>query len=353
MNSHNIQLPRQQGIYCRHDLMSAANLNRLGAIIKIIAREPGITLSKLVKKLNQQKIVVTERTVAKDILVLKNEMHLLPQKERLRSGYMLSDIFSLSNNEVDLVHDAMHTFGAKLSDEEASLMRDRLIAFIQESGMKKVPGRSISHRTIYKKTKDNQEIEKLLLAAIRQRLPVVYTYKTPRVGQPERFTGYPLLMLFHERGWYCIFKEQDKQRFHPRRMDRISECATLLQGLGNPLHEEDIREAQFLIGAGWGMSFPRSMQEYKDAEASPRIVARFDRTKAGYILEALERHPLGKVHPAKDGTGEVEFHIKLHKPDEFLFWVRSFGSKAWIVEPQSLREKERTEIGRMMRKYEQ
>jgi predicted DNA-binding transcriptional regulator YafY len=330
----------------------STNLHRLGAIIKIIANQPGITLSKLVKALAQQKIVVTERTVAKDILILKNEMDMLPKKDRLRSGYLLNEIFSLSESEIDLVLDAMHTFGAKLSDDEASTMRDRLIEYIQESGLKKTPGRSISHRTIYKKTKDQQEIEKLLLASIRQRLPVVYTYKTPRLAQSERCTGYPLLMLFHERGWYCILRDQDKQRYHPRRMDRISECAQLSQGLGNPSHEDDIREAQFLIGAGWGMSFPRSMQEFKEAEKGPRIVARFDRTKAGYILEAMERHPLGKVISAKDGTGEVEFHIKLGNPEEFLFWVRSFGSKAWIVEPESLKEKERTEIRRMMRKYE-
>ena len=241
-----------------------------------------------------------------------------------------------------------------MSDEEASLLRDRLLTFIQESGSgsKKVPGRTISHRTIYKKTKDHANIERLLLAAIRLRLPVVYTYKTPRLAQPERFTGYPILMLFHERGWYCIVKDQDAQRFHPRRMDRISECAQLSQGLSNQSHEEDIREVQFLISAGWGMSFPRSMQEYKETENKPKIVARFDRTKAGYILEAVERHPLAKVIPAKDGTGEVEFHIKLHNPNEFLFWIRSFGAQAWIVEPESLRQKERAEIARMMRKYE-
>ncbi len=330
----------------------STNLHRLGAIIKIIANQPGITLGKLVKALNGQGVDVTERTVAKDILILKNEMDMLPKKERLRSGYLLSDIFSLSDSEIDLVLDAMHTLGSKLSDDEATTMRDRLVEHIKETGGKKIPGRSISHRTIYKKTKDQQEIEKILLASIRQRVPVVYTYKTPRVAQPERCTGYPLLMLFHERGWYCIFKDQDMRKFHPRRMDRISECAKLSQGLVNNSHEEDIREAQFLIGAGWGMSFPRSMQEYKEAEKGPRIVARFDRTKAGYILEAMERHPLGKVVPAKDGTGEVEFHIKLSNPDEFLFWVRSFGSQAWIVEPRSLREKEKNEIRRMVRRYE-
>ncbi|MBA3858834.1 MAG: hypothetical protein C0507_18170 [Cyanobacteria bacterium PR.3.49] len=330
------------------------NLHRLGAIVKIIANQPGITLSGLVRALNHQKISVTERTIAKDILILKNELELLPNKERLRSGYSLSEIFSLSSQEIDLVLDAMHTFGAKLSDEEASQLRDRLLAFIQESGTnaKKVPGRTISHRTIYKKTKDHADIERLLLASIRLRLPVVYTYKTPRLAQAERFTGYPILMLFHERGWYCIVKDQDAQRFHPRRMDRISECAQLSQGLSNESHEEDIREVQFLISAGWGMSFPRSMQEYKETENKPKIVARFDRTKAGYILEAVERHPLAKVVPAKDGTGEVEFHIKLHNPNEFLFWIRSFGAQAWIVEPESLRQKERAEIARMMHKYE-
>jgi len=330
------------------------NLHRLGVIVKVIANQPGITLSGLVKALKKQKIDVTERTIAKDILILKNELGLLPNKERLRKGYALSEIFSLSAQEIDLVLDAMHTFGAKLSDEEASVMRERLLAFIHESGAsaKKVPGRSISHRTIYKKSQDHAAVERLLLQSIRLRLPVVFTYKTPRLEKAERLTGYPLLMLFHERGWYCIIKDQDEQRYHPRRLDRISDCAELSQVLANPSHEEDIREAQFLISAGWGMSFPRSMKEYKETENKPKIVARFDRTKAGYILEAVERHPLAKVVPARDGTGEVEFHIKLHNPDEFLFWIRSFGANAWIVEPQSLRQKERAEITRMMRNYE-
>ena len=92
---------------------------RLGTIIQLIGNNPGITLTKLHALLTAQAISVTERTVAKDILLLKQAYELLPDRERLRGGYYLQGIYSLAETEVALVLDAMHVFGVHLNDPEA------------------------------------------------------------------------------------------------------------------------------------------------------------------------------------------------------------------------------------------
>jgi len=78
---------------------------------------------------------------------------------------------------------------------------------------------------------------------------------------------------------------------------------------------------------------------------------RFDRAVAPYILESFNRHPRGTVSPAKDGTGDALFKIRLSNAQEFLHWVRSFGRHAWIVSPASVREQERVEISHMAQRY--
>ncbi|HEY9785543.1 MAG TPA: WYL domain-containing protein [Candidatus Obscuribacterales bacterium] len=328
---------------------------RLGAIIKLIANNPGITLNGLLKKLDQSGIKITERTLAKDILSLKHDFDLLPKRERLRHGYLLEDVCSLSETELHLVLDAMHVFGSRLSDPEAQAMMERLLQVVKvncRDGIgERTQSRTIGVRNIYRKSKDSEQIEQTLMTGIREHLPVSFTYHTPRVGKPEQLEGYPLFLIFHERGWYCIVRNLRKEEFSPRRIDRIKKCAILRDGDFNEEHAENVKEAQFLISCGWGMTFPRSRKELKDAEEKPEIVVRFDRTIAPYILESVERHPRGRIKSLPDGTGDVEFRIRLSNPMEFQFWVRSFGSKAWFVSPESLVESERTELRRLAKRY--
>jgi predicted DNA-binding transcriptional regulator YafY len=130
----------------------------------------------------------------------------------------------------------------------------------------------------------------------------------------------------------------------------VRSCSILAGGI-NHSHSEDYSEAEFLIGCGWGMSFPASRSELERCDLQEPIVVRFDRAVAPYILEAHDRHPRGVITTTRDGTGEVEFKIRLNHADEFLYWVRSFGSRAWIVSPASLRLKEKSEVKRMAQRY--
>jgi predicted DNA-binding transcriptional regulator YafY len=332
-----------------------ARESRLGSIIKIIANNPEITMTHLLAELYRQGTGISERTLAKDILALKNDFGLLEKSRRLAKGYVLQDICTLGEDETELVMDAMHVFGARLSNPQAQKMLLRLSALLAPSNRydkleRRSVRRTIQERNIYGKGKAVQEVESILLAAIRSRVPVALTYQTPRLGHAQKSEGYPLFMVFYERGWYCIVRDLEARTYYPRRLDRIRACKISARPASDS-HAEDIKEAQYLLSCGWGMTFPRSLKELQESDTKPEIVVRFAGSVAAYILEATDRHPRGKAKVCRDGTGEVEFRIKLADPGEFQFWVRSFGARAWFVAPGSLVDSERAELRRMAERY--
>ena len=336
----------------------ASKLERTAIIIKVIANAPGITMSRLHAELQARGISVSERTLAKDIDSLKKDYKLLPDKDRLRQGYYLKDIMALSGEDIEIVLDALHLLGTRLKDKEAEVLSLRLqtarsqnnfAAEATRAAPKRI--RTLSQRNILSAQK-SEAIQRQLNQAIRQTRPVTFTYKTPRLQASETVSGYPLLMVFHERGWYCIMRNLTTCTYSPRRIDRISDLKLIDGGKPNRDAQENIDEAGFLLSSGWGMSFPRNLREYHASDAEPYIVARFDASVAPYILEATDRHPRGKIKACRDGTGDVEFSIKLHDPRGFLDWVRSFGAKAKITAPKNLVEKEKAELKRLLLKYD-
>ncbi|MBL8084449.1 MAG: WYL domain-containing protein [Candidatus Obscuribacter sp.] len=336
----------------------ASKLERTAIIIKIIANAPGITMSRLHAELQARNISVSERTLAKDIDSLKKDYKLLPDKDRLRQGYYLKDVLTLSVEEAEVALDALHLLGTRLKDKQAETLAQRLQTDRNQNQFAPEPAqaaprrtRTLSQRNILSAQR-SEDIQRQLNQAIRQTRPVTFTYKTPRLKAAETVSGFPLLMVFHERGWYCIMRNLTTCTYSPRRIDRISDLKLIAGGKPNRDAQENIDEAGFLLSSGWGMSFPKNLREYHASDSEPYIVARFEATVAPYILEATERHPRGKVKACRDGTGDVEFSIKLHDPRGFLDWVRSFGAKARITAPKNLVEKEKAELKRLLLKYE-
>ncbi|MBX9694950.1 MAG: WYL domain-containing protein, partial [Cyanobacteria bacterium] len=177
------------------------------------------------------------------------------------------------------------------------------------------------------------------------------TYHTPRIGKDEQVVAFPLLMVFHERGWYCIMRDMNDANYRPRRLDRIKKCRLAQEAIVNASASDDLKEANYLLSCGWGMSFPLNTGELKTADNQPPIVVRFDRTMAPFIMEAVERHPRATISRVKDGTGSVDFSIRLCQPQEFIQWVRSFGGKAIILSPSNILEQEKAEIRRVLDRY--
>ena len=69
----------------------------------------------------------------------------------------------------------------------------------------------------------------------------------------------------------------------------------------------------------------------------------------GYIKEKIW-HESQQIHPQDDGS--IIFEADVAGTDEIRFWIMTWGSKAVVLEPKSLREEIRMEAERMAKRYE-
>jgi predicted DNA-binding transcriptional regulator YafY len=74
----------------------------------------------------------------------------------------------------------------------------------------------------------------------------------------------------------------------------------------------------------------------------------FSPDAAGYIREKIW-HDTQEIVPQKDGS--IIFEAEVAGTDEIRFWVMSWGSKAEVLEPESLREEIRKETEAVMSIY--
>jgi predicted DNA-binding transcriptional regulator YafY len=74
----------------------------------------------------------------------------------------------------------------------------------------------------------------------------------------------------------------------------------------------------------------------------------FSPDAAGYIKEKIW-HETQEIVPQKDGS--IVFEAEVAGTEEIKFWVMSWGSKAEVLEPQSLREEIRAEAEAAVERY--
>lgn len=335
---------------------NATQAQRIGAIIKIIAGMPGLKLSELERELGKAGMGVSRKTITKDVDFIKNELALLPNRPRLKKGYVLRDIITIGADEVGVVLDAVNAFSQNLQDPATERVARRLQELARQSTRPSAPTKTertgLRQRQIYELTKEQQHTDSLLMAAMERRLPVSVLYRSPW-GEQYAFVAYPVWKVFHERGWYYVNRRSDATAFYSWRLDRIIECKVLSSPV-NASHGDDLLTAKTLVAHGWGMSFPPTVESLTDVAQLTKIVVQFDSTVAPFIKEGRQRHPKCRITMSKDGSGAVEFSISLPKEchSEFRQWVRSWGAAARFIEPVSFVEAERTEIIRLAKLYQ-
>lgn len=323
--------------------MTDPQLNRIGTIIRVIANNPGITLTQLLNELPRFGVRISEKTLTKDIELLKREYGLLSPEPRLRSGYFLLGMQSIGTAELPTVVDSLWAFGFNLNDPTAWAICRRLGSTSRTIALRQ--------KNIYKTAKSQQDIDEKLSLAIKDHLCARIVLETPRLAKPAKFDVFPLFKVFYERGWYLISRSTDARAYFPSRVDRIKSCEIAKAVHPNSDHDKDIESAQFLINSGWGMDFPHTYEEHAEIDSQPEVVVRFDSTVAAFIREGAERHPRAKMSYAPDGSGHLDFRIKLKYYNEFKNWIRSWGAKAWFMEPQTFVDEERAELRRQIINY--
>ena len=79
-----------------------------------------------------------------------------------------------------------------------------------------------------------------------------------------------------------------------------------------------------------------------------KIKVWFDKEIAGYISEKVW-HSSQIIHEQRDGS--IIFEAEVSGTDEVKFWVMSWGSKALVLEPESLRKEIQSECSLTIGKY--
>ena len=74
----------------------------------------------------------------------------------------------------------------------------------------------------------------------------------------------------------------------------------------------------------------------------------FHQDVAGYIKEKIW-HESQQIHPQDDGS--IIFESEVAGTEEIKFWIMTWGAKAVVLEPSSLREEIRTEAEMMVNRY--
>jgi hypothetical protein len=323
--------------------MTDPHRTRIGTIIKVIANHPGITLGQLLRELPRYGVSISEKTLAEEIKLLKQDYGLLSPEPRLRSGYVLQGMHTIGTEELPTVIDSLWAFGFNLNDSTAWAISRKLGSSSRTLAFRQ--------KNIYRTAKSQDEIVDRIAIAIRDHLCLRIVLESPRLSKPTKFDVFPLFKVFYERGWYLVTRNLDKKAYFASRMDRIKSCEIQKTCSPNDAQDKDITDAHILMNSGWGMDFPHTFEEYHGIEFQPDVVVRFDASVASFIKEGAERHPKAKMAYAPDGSGHLDFRIRLRYYNEFRNWVRSWGSKAWFLEPQSFIDEERTELVRQAWNY--
>jgi predicted DNA-binding transcriptional regulator YafY len=80
-----------------------------------------------------------------------------------------------------------------------------------------------------------------------------------------------------------------------------------------------------------------------------RVKIRFSADIAGYIAEKIW-HETQNIEYQQDGS--ILFTAEVAGTDEIKFWILNWGSKAVVLEPQSLKDEISSEVTAMLKRYE-
>ncbi len=181
------------------------------------------------------------------------------------------------------------------------------------------------------------EIFESLTIAIEDGKSAHILYQSERATEPAFRDVYPLGLVSHKEWCYLIALDPQEDQIKHYKLDRIEEVETSNFPLRRP---EGFSLTQHLSST-FGI--------YKTDGELITIKVRFAPSVARYVQES-KRHESQKLTKQRDGSLLAEF--KLSSTEEFRGWVLSFGSKAVVLEPMSLRREIEDELKALMRIYD-
>jgi predicted DNA-binding transcriptional regulator YafY len=179
-----------------------------------------------------------------------------------------------------------------------------------------------------------REFLRLLGDAIINRRVVKIVYHTLSRRQTSRRQIEPYKLWYFDGTFYLIGHCRLKKEIRIFAVDRFREIVVLDKVFDIP--------AQFNIESLMRSSFGTFVGE------PVRVRVWFDPAAAGYVREKIW-HVSQKLHERRDGS--LVFEAEVAGTQEIKLWVMRFGSKARVLEPESLRVEIRMEAAEMLASY--
>jgi predicted DNA-binding transcriptional regulator YafY len=175
-----------------------------------------------------------------------------------------------------------------------------------------------------------------LFQAVADLRPLTCKYQRQKDGKDERVTIHPYAMVLYKEAIYCVGLHVQKNDVRTFLLDRMrdTECATRERfQLPEGFSIDQYYEGQFGIFRG---GEPR------------RVVVEFDPRVVEYVKTR-------RIHPSQVlvdlAGGGVRLEMTIGDLTEVATWVLGFGDKAFVVEPDDLRERVRGELAAALARY--
>jgi len=186
----------------------------------------------------------------------------------------------------------------------------------------------------YKNYAQHGEVINRVNQAVVNRLYLDIIYYTMNRKKMTRRTVAPYKIWFFDGTFYMLAFCQLRQGIRLFALDRVKSLETREDHFDMP--------KDFDVDALLQSSFGAFLGETVD------VVIWFSADIAGYIEEKVW-HASQEIDKQDDGS--ILFRIKVAGTDEIKFWVMTWGAKAKVLEPLSLRDEIRSEIDKMRESY--
>lgn len=314
-------------------------------ILSLLSQNPiGYTADEIVEKLKKWDVVLTKRTINRDIDELSMS-YAIEEEERNGKTYFLARKFSMENVDLtiqdlmaisfmqQLVQQYEHTIMGKAAEE----MLQKIASNTGNLNRKHLEELSKTIRFIDRNEWKNQdvkpEIEQMITAAIEKQNKIEIQYHSWNSDETTKRVIHPYSMTFIDQ-YLCVegYCELRKE-LRTFRLSRIQNVTVLKEQFQIPETYHKKEEDKFIYLGG------------KDKE---QLIIQFDVETGRYIRE-YEAHRADRLTENEDG---VLFEKRTAITTEVIRWILRFGAGAKVVQPENLKEQIKTEIEKMKKLYQ-
>jgi proteasome accessory factor B len=293
-----------------------------------------------------QHLEVTDKTIQRDVSFMRDELGLPLEYDREMHGYTYTGtvehcpVFGLGAKELTGYLHAREAIGAVSGTALEEVMRD-LFSHLNQMVERQFKvscedlEQSISRRESGLARTDSEIFGRLAEALLRRREASFYYHKIgAERSEQRRIQPYHLGEV--DGCWYLIGSDLKRQAMRTFALPRISRVVM------EP--DEFIRPLDF-DGAAY---LERSFSVWSGVEGASRQLVQVElRGYAARMAQERRWHPTQELKRL-DTAGElVELRFQVNRPEELFRWVLSWGSKAKVIGPESLKQRVSRELHRM------